>query len=257
MRSNCKIIILSLFFISIFIGQVQAADSYDQFEGANELYVKNKFDDAIELYEKVLKSYPDQIEVHYNLGNAYAQLEKYGKSIYHYQSALKYAPRDADLIANINFINQKRTSTEIDRSFIYKLNKIIYFWTSYFSSGEIIFFRFLIFIIANILWLISIVKKSKKFTSTIIIMYLFFFYISGGYYIKDHIMNERMAVVISEKLKVMPNFIQTKDSIFDLYGGDQVEILSIQKVGKNKEWAQILLPQGKKGWVQTQYIKNI
>lgn len=231
----------------------QANQNIDLFNKANELYVKNKFKPAIKVYEELLDTFPENADIHYNLGNAYSQFDNYGKSIFHYKKALINSPRDPDLRANYQFIESKRESSQIEKSLIYKINHMIYFWSGYLTKGEIILFGFSFFLLGNILWTIKIIKRGK---SKIILAVLFIsIYISGAFIFKDFLYDERIAIVINDTIEVMPNFIQTEKSIFQLKSGDEIEVLSIQKVSHDKKWCQILLPNSKKGWIPINQIK--
>ncbi len=77
------------------------------FDVANEEYKAGNYENAIRLYEGLLSD-PSlkAADIHYNKGNASYKLDSYGKSIAAYRRALRLAPRDQDIIANLRFVTE-------------------------------------------------------------------------------------------------------------------------------------------------------
>jgi tetratricopeptide (TPR) repeat protein len=71
------------------------------FEEGNRLYQEGDFSGAIELYGRILESGLESGELHYNLGNAWFRLGELGPAVLHYERARRIMPRDDDLLANL------------------------------------------------------------------------------------------------------------------------------------------------------------
>lgn len=71
------------------------------FDEGNRLYQEGDFGGAIELYERILESGLESGELHYNLGNAWFRLGELGPAVLHYERARRIMPRDDDLLANL------------------------------------------------------------------------------------------------------------------------------------------------------------
>lgn len=77
---------------------------------ANTLYEKKKYEDAVELYNKVTKNSDDplfQAQAYYNLGNDLFRMDKLQESILAYTEALKLNPDDEDARYNLEFARFK------------------------------------------------------------------------------------------------------------------------------------------------------
>ena len=78
------------------------------FKSANALYDAGKFAEAAAAYEKIE---PRTANAYFNLGNALFRQEKFGLAVLNYECARRLAPRDPDILANLQFA-QRRLSVE-------------------------------------------------------------------------------------------------------------------------------------------------
>lgn len=82
---------------------LRAAESSPSFEEANRLFEQGRFDDAAKAYRALLNSGQISPAVHFNLGNALFKSGKVGEAIVEYRRASDLAPRDPDILANLQF----------------------------------------------------------------------------------------------------------------------------------------------------------
>jgi tetratricopeptide (TPR) repeat protein len=73
------------------------------FDSANKLYGQGKFTEAASAYEQILKSGRASTAVYFNLGNAFFKAGQIGRAICAYRQARGVAPRDPDVLANLQF----------------------------------------------------------------------------------------------------------------------------------------------------------
>ena len=79
---------------------VAAQDAF--FDEGNRRYQDGDYAGAVEFYERILESGLESGELHYNLGNAWFRLGELGPAILHYERARRIMPRDDDLAANLD-----------------------------------------------------------------------------------------------------------------------------------------------------------
>lgn len=79
------------------------ADDYftAQLQRAEYAYQRGDYRTAIEIYNSLLHYGYEQGEILYNLGNAYMQVDEYGRAIACYERAVKLLPRDSDVLVNL------------------------------------------------------------------------------------------------------------------------------------------------------------
>lgn len=76
----------------------------DEFRDGNALYDAGRFPEAAVAYERIE---PKTAHVYFNLGNAYYRQEKLGLAVLNYERALRLAPRDPDIQANLRLAEQR------------------------------------------------------------------------------------------------------------------------------------------------------
>lgn len=80
-------------------GPLAAQEAF--FDEGNRRYQEGDYAGAVELYERILESGLESGELHYNLGNAWFRRGELGPAILHYERARRIMPRDDDLLANL------------------------------------------------------------------------------------------------------------------------------------------------------------
>lgn len=95
-RRACAAILLLI--VSSF-APLRAQEAF--FDQGNRLYQEGHYAGAVESYERILESGVESGELHYNLGNAWFRLGEIGPAILHYERARRIMPRDGDLAANL------------------------------------------------------------------------------------------------------------------------------------------------------------
>lgn len=93
------------FLISLF-GFVVMASAQEPSESIAQLYQQKKYTEVIQQLEKIVEQEPYQDHAHYNLANAYYKVGNVGKSIYHYEWALKINPTLEEAQTNLDFAKQ-------------------------------------------------------------------------------------------------------------------------------------------------------
>lgn len=89
---------------------VSAVTSFDD---ANRLFASGDFAKASESYQKLIDENGPSVALYYNLGNSEYRLGHFGPAILAYERAKLLAPRDPDLIANLNLA--KKAATVFDK----------------------------------------------------------------------------------------------------------------------------------------------
>lgn len=84
----------------------RAAEISD-FDAANKLYEQGKFSEAAFAYQKMADAGQRAPAIYFNLGTAAYKAGQMGRAIAAYREAGRFAPRDADLRANLQFVRKK------------------------------------------------------------------------------------------------------------------------------------------------------
>ena len=91
--------VTALFLVAWIAAPLAAQEAF--FDEGNRRYQEGDYAGAVELYQRILESGVESGELHYNLGNAWFRLGELGPAILHYERARRIMPRDDDLGANL------------------------------------------------------------------------------------------------------------------------------------------------------------
>ena len=94
-----RIVMAVLLLVTWNAGPAAAQEAF--FDEGNRRYQEGDYAGAVELYERILESGLESGELHYNLGNAWFRLGELGPALLHYERARRIMPRDDDLAANV------------------------------------------------------------------------------------------------------------------------------------------------------------
>ena len=94
----------------------------------NEQYRAGRFEAAISAYQRVVAQGLHNGEVYYNLGNAHFKNGQLGRAILSYERALKLMPKDADVLANLQFANARKADreTEVEENVLTRVLQAIF-----------------------------------------------------------------------------------------------------------------------------------
>lgn len=108
-RGRAIPLIVSAFTImALWSGRTAYADApltaSSTFQQANERYRNGQFDEAASSYRRILELGLENGTLYYNLGNALLKSGKKGEALWAYLKATAFLPRDADVQANLKYI---------------------------------------------------------------------------------------------------------------------------------------------------------
>ncbi|GJL78422.1 MAG: hypothetical protein NPINA01_14110 [Nitrospinaceae bacterium] len=219
-----------------------------QIAKANDHYAKSQYKEAASLYQDLINRGFENGYLYYNLGNTYIRMGQTGPSILNYIRAKRLLPRDESLTANLNYAIQK-TKDQLEPKSSTGLSSV-FFWVNNFNLSEHLNFL----LIVNLLFWTSLggwtVRRTefwslaKKITMT----FLFIAVLSFG--VKMNIDSQSdTGVILAGEVAVKSAQGVDNVTLFQLHEGAVVSI-----VERKKDWVQIELNDGKKGWTQSRFI---
>jgi tetratricopeptide (TPR) repeat protein len=243
-------ITILLFFSSIFMW------SQASFDKANELYQQENYDEAVQLYEEILKSGQHSAEVYFNLGNAYYKLNQVAPAIYNYERALLLEPNNKDVQTNLKFA-QNMTIDEIKEAPKVGFRN----WLSNFTSVYHYDVWAKIAVGFSVLCLLGFV--GFYFINRMLIKRIFFtlmlLFVIGSVlsimlsvFEKNRAESYNPAIIFSEMiaLKVEPRSVAA--NVITLHEGTKVFILE-----DLDDWFRVELADGTKGWLQKETVRSL
>ncbi len=216
-------------------------------KAGNAAYTAKNFEKAIDNYEKIIDEGYESPALYYNLGNAYYKIGALGKAILNYERALALNPSDEDAKYNLKIANAR---------IVDKINAVPKFFLTEWKDSllklfspsalalitSVLFAAFLLF-----LFLFRYGKTAGTRKSGFVFASVFFalFVLSALlYYGKaKQIETEKYGIILAKEVTVRVSPDDNAKAAFIVHEGTKV--LVEDKVGN---WADIKLPDGKKGW---------
>lgn len=236
----------------------KAVKPAELFQQAGNFYQKGNYRNAAALYQQLADQGYVSGNLYYNLGNSYFKMRQKGLAVLYYQKAKRLIPGDADLKANLTYV-QDKIGQSGRGTWSYELNRFL----SYLATidqlaviSSILFFILCGVIIFVVLfpqkikngdgrwqpvWLYGLLSISILFLISLSITVL-----------TARELSKIQAVTTSQKAEVRFEPNTTATLYYELKEGALVNILE-EKEG----WALIKRPDGKRGWVEQRNLTRI
>jgi tetratricopeptide (TPR) repeat protein len=245
-----------IFLILIYIINVFALPATD-FDQANLFYEQGEYEKAASSYEKIIYGGYENGEIYYNLGSCYYKTGDIAKCIVNYERALKFMPKDSDLIENLK-IARLSLVDKIEEPSEIPLFTIYYDVKSSFNiyTSEKAFYLSII-ILGALLSLYILLKNTAGGKFILVLCAAAFLYsavISYTYYDITADNSKRFGVIDEDKVSVLssPDENVNSKELFYLHRGTKAEITR-----SNERWLEISLDEEKKGWVKKESVIEI
>ncbi len=226
------------------------------FEQGKEMYKAEKYQQALEQWNKILDNEAHSAALYFNLGNAHYKMNNIGESIYYYEKALQLSPNDSEIKNNLAFA-QNATVDDIE-----PLPETIFSkWYSNLSGiltyngWAVLSVLFSIgFVFLFLVYYISITEGRKRlfFTGSLIVLGLLMVSFTMAFLMYDQAKNDHPAIIFSEKIEVRSEPNLGSEVSFSLHEGTKVQIIS-----RDSDWVRITIPDGKDGWIPNSDLKEL
>ena len=250
----CLFVPLTLSFLALF--SLQAQDVESLFEQANMQCREENFSATIRLYEQIQSSGWESGELYYNLGNAYFRESKLGLAILNYERAKRFFPADSNLsrnleIANLRVIDKIETLPEFlliswTKSFLRSLTVgswvvliLVFYWCAVLSLSA---------------WCLFSTPSLRRWLlrgeiSAALVGVVTASLLAGRMWLDR---SEIPAIVMVSEVEALSAPAAGATEVFRIHEGTRVRTGT-----RNSDWSEIILPDGKVGWIPSEAIELI
>jgi len=223
------------------------------FDIANEEFKAGNYQDAAGLYEGILSSFKlKNTDIYYNLGNAYFKLGRYGKAIASYRKALLLSPREQDVLANLRVV-RSRTRDKLDSPRSTELFRDLFFFHYDVNRSESELIFLVAYGLAALFGAVGLFWKSKAMRWTaaagLAVTVIFASSTMVHAYREAHPSD---AVVVAAEADLHTGPGDSYLTTFNLHDGAELYIHD-----RTKDWYQVELSDGRRGWIAANSIELI
>jgi len=225
------------------------------FEKANEFYAAGTYDSAQTYYSKIVDAGIENSALFYNLGNTYHRLKKPGLARLYYEKAALLSPKDADVQANIRFIqtiivdrSEERPESDFLTAVVYNIHTLLPL-----QNQLLLLFMLTLALSlfgAGILFKSGLSRLWLSYGAVLCTILILTTGISAGY--KIYMLESRQYAIILTPTLDAKNQPMGTQTLFTAHEGTKLQIRKT-----NGEWVLVNLPNGASGWVPVSGLGKI
>lgn len=223
---------------------------------ADSSYINGNYQLAAHQYEQILKD-GVSAEIYYNLGNSYYRMDEYTSALIAYERALRLAPSDVDIKFNLHMVRSKtidKIAPESQLFFVTWYQSIVNLmsangWakTSLYCLALTIVLL-LLYLFSNPLWI-----RKFGFFSGLVTLFICILAIIFAWQQQRIMSTHDEAIIIESAVPIKSSPSHGGKDLFLLHEGTKVKITDDTMT----EWKEIIISDGKKGWIEADKIEII
>lgn len=227
-----------------------------EWDAGNRAYMEGNFAEALEHYESILGYGLYSAKLYYNLGNAAFKLGHTGEAILFYSKALKIAPSDDDIRYNLA-IAEAQTKDKIEVMPEFFLNRYLRTVRNSISCTAWSVLSLIALAVALAYGLVFLLSKrlalrKAGFYGAVVAAIVLVATAWFGIAERHEMLQSEEAVVMASAISVKSSLDISATDLFVLHEGTKVRIVT-----ELEHWYEIVIADGKKGWIDAYSIERI
>ena len=234
--------------LSLVMGQ--SADSL--FQLGNKYYTAEKYQQAANVYEQLSRRVAHE-DLYLNLGNSYFRMGQMGNAIWAYEKGNALSPRDSDINYNLKFVRSQIRDRILppDDFFLVAFYRAI---VEKLTVPDLITLGGLIFMLLGFLYVLQLqsffTEKLASIANGTLLLSIF----ATGWIMLDKywdVSDQQKGIVIVTAVDVRSGPVKRGENVvFQIHEGTKAEITTTQT-----GWYEVILLDGKKGWVPASQMR--
>lgn len=223
---------------------------------ANTAYLNGDFQTAAATYRKLVDQGFSSVKLYYNLANACFKEERLGEAILYYRRALRLAPGNEDIRHNLD-VAQARTKDRIEE--IPRFFVVVWLGALRHTMSSTAWTVFSLVLLAAALTFCLVYLLARQlswrkvgFYGTLLATVFFAVATWCAAAGRREALDRTQAVVMSASAAVKSSPDRSATDLFLLHEGTSVRI-----VERLDDWCEIVIGDGKKGWIETRKIEVV
>lgn len=235
---------------------VAADDVAALWDAANAAYVNGAYRRAADGYEAIIARGQHSANLYYNLANAYFKAGRTGQAILYYRRALRLAPGSDDIRYNLEVAteNTKDHIESVPEFFLTTWIRAVRNTMSSTAWSVLSLIALAGMLALAMMYLLAsrLTLRKTGFYGMAAMLLLFVAATSLAASGRREMVDRSEAVVMSSSVSVKSSPDNSATDLFVLHEGTTVKV-----TGRLDEWCEIVIADGKKGWVKSRQIEVI
>ncbi len=227
------------------------------FDEGNQRYQTGDFDGALEQYQQILGQELESGELYYNIGNTYFKMGRLGPAILSYERARRLMPSDDDLLANLE-LARSMTVDDIAARPDYWLFRAIGWWVGLLPQPVLAWLVALAYLATMAAIILVILRPTEPLRTWLRRMALAGIIVTLVFAL--NLIIRELGIGAAEAAVIMDDEVtvqsapsdDTELQIFSVHEGTKVNIDR-----RSDAWAEIVLEDGKVGWIRAEQLEPI
>ncbi|MFI3269869.1 MAG: SH3 domain-containing protein [Rikenellaceae bacterium] len=235
---------------------LSAMSESELWDRGNTAYANDNFVDAERYYNEILQRGFYSTKLYYNLGNVHHKRGELGRSLLYYYRALELSPSDRDIQHNIE-IAEAQTKDKIERiPTIFIVEWLAQIRAMMGCMGwSIVSLVMLAALLGSLLFYLLTTQwqvRRSGFFAAVVFALLFIISTRFALATREEMLNPSSAIVMSSAVSVKSSPSDSSTELFILNEGTKVKIKRTLE-----EWSEVVIEDGKSGWVKNKRIERI
>jgi tetratricopeptide (TPR) repeat protein len=222
----------------------------------NKAYAAGDYAEAVKEYKAIVDGGEYSFELYYNLGNAYYKADSVGKAILYYNKALRVDPSQEDARHNLTLAEKRITDNVAEESefFLAKWMRGLRNTMSCTAWSVLSLVSFAALLTFALLFLLAsrISLRKTGFYCALVALLLFVATISFAISSRNDMLTHDQAIILSSSISTKSSPDRSATELFVLHEGTKVRVVS-----EHNGWSEVVLADGKKGWIENIHIERI
>ncbi len=241
------------------LSQAELEPSYSPeqaWSAANEAYIAGDFARAEKYYEQIVADGKHSLKLYFNLANACFKQDELGKAILYYHRALHLSPADEDVHHNLAIAESltKDRIEQVPEFFLKTWLRSVRNMMSCRSWTLLSLGMLAVMLILALAFILSqrLTLRKTGFYGMLTALLLFVATTWFAATARRALLDREEAVVMASSASVKSSPDRSATDLFVLHEGTVLRV-----VGTLDEWSEVVIADGKKGWIESDKIEQI
>ena len=227
------------------------------FDEGNQRYQTGDFDGALERYARILDEGLESGELYYNIGNTYFKLGRLGPAILYYERARRLPPGDQALLANLE-LARSLTADEITPLPGFWVLRVVDWWVGVLPRTALVWLVALAYLTAMTAAILVVLKPETPLAAwarrAAVAGAAITLVLGVNLAVRElGIGTAEEAVIMAEEAEVQS--APSDDSTLQIFAVHEGTKVRIDR--RSEAWVEVVLEDGKVGWVRADQLEPI